>query len=111
MSLFRGLFVLLWVLLLAAPRIVEAAPQTDRCVILVSVDGLAGFYLDDPKADLPTLRRLAREGARAEGLSCSFPTVTWPNHTTLVTGVPPVKHGVIGNGYFDRKKATPVSLL
>jgi predicted AlkP superfamily pyrophosphatase or phosphodiesterase len=86
-------------------------PHKDRCVIMVSVDGLAGFYLDDPKADLPTLRRLAREGARADGLVCSFPTVTWPNHTTLVTGVPPVKHGVIGNSYLDRKTATSVSLL
>ncbi|HVX59913.1 MAG TPA: hypothetical protein VHC19_04920, partial [Pirellulales bacterium] len=45
-----------------------AEPHRDQCVILVSVDGLAGFYLDDPKADMPTLHRLAREGARAEGM-------------------------------------------
>jgi predicted AlkP superfamily pyrophosphatase or phosphodiesterase len=88
-----------------------AEPANDRCVILVSVDGLADFYLDDPKADLPTLRRLMRDGARAAGLECSFPTVTWPNHTTLVTGVPPAKHGVLGNNYLDRKSASPVALL
>jgi predicted AlkP superfamily pyrophosphatase or phosphodiesterase len=80
-------------------------------VILVSVDGLAGFYLDDPAADLPTLRRLAAKGARAEGLVCSFPTVTWPNHTTLVTGVTPTRHGVIGNGYIDRKSGQRVALI
>jgi predicted AlkP superfamily pyrophosphatase or phosphodiesterase len=88
-----------------------AEPQKDRCVILISVDGLANFYLDDPKADLPTLRKLAAEGARADGIVCSFPTVTWPNHTTLVTGVPPARHGVLGNSYYDRKEQKTVSLL
>jgi predicted AlkP superfamily pyrophosphatase or phosphodiesterase len=88
-----------------------AEPHSDRCVVLVSVDGLANFYLDDPKADMPTLRKLAREGARAQGMVCSFPTVTWPNHTTLVTGATPAKHGVIGNNYLDRKSATPVPFI
>lgn len=88
-----------------------AEPRADRCVILISVDGLANFYLDDPQADMPTLRRLIREGARAEGIVCSFPTVTWPNHTTLVTGVPPAKHGVLGNNYFDRETKKPVPLI
>ncbi len=89
----------------------RAEPREDRCVILISVDGLAGFYLDDPKAHMPTLRRLAKEGARADGLVCSFPTVTWPNHTTLVTGVPPSRHGVIGNNYLDRNSGEVVPLI
>ncbi len=88
-----------------------ASPPNDRCVVLVSIDGLAGFYLDDPRADMPTLRRMAKEGARADNMLCSFPTVTWPNHTTLVTGVPPAKHGVIGNNIFDRKTGKPVALI
>lgn len=88
-----------------------AEPQRDRCVILISVDGLANFYYDDPRADMPTLRRLAREGARASGMVCSFPTVTWPNHTTLVTGVPPAKHGVLANNYLDRKDGASVPLI
>ncbi|HEX3872189.1 MAG TPA: ectonucleotide pyrophosphatase/phosphodiesterase, partial [Pirellulales bacterium] len=96
---------------LAWASMASAAPRTDRCVVLVSIDGLAGFYLDDPRADMPTLRRLAREGARADAMLCSFPTVTWPNHTTLVTGVPPAKHGVIGNNFFDRASGKPVALI
>lgn len=88
-----------------------AEPNSNRCVILVSVDGLAGFYLDDPLAELPTLRRLAEQGARADGMVCSFPTVTWPNHTTLVTGVPPAKHGVIGNNYLDRKSGEKIPFI
>jgi predicted AlkP superfamily pyrophosphatase or phosphodiesterase len=90
----------------------SAEPQRDRCVILVSVDGLANFYLDDPRSDMPTIRKLAREGARARGgMVCSFPTVTWPNHTTLATGATPARHGVIGNSYLDRATGKPVSLL
>lgn len=88
-----------------------AQPHKDRSVILISLDGLAGFYLDDPKAELPTLRKLAEEGARASGMVCSFPTVTWPNHTTLVTGVKPGKHGVIGNSYLERSSAESVGLI
>jgi len=79
-----------------------APPASDRHVILISVDGLAHYYFDDPKAPMPTIRRLAAEGARAKWMRCSFPTVTWTNHTTLVTGVHPAKHGMIGNDYFDR---------
>jgi predicted AlkP superfamily pyrophosphatase or phosphodiesterase len=83
----------------------------DRHVVLISVDGLAAFYLNDPKADMPTIRRLAAQGAAAEGMLCSFPTVTWPNHTTLVTGVGPGRHGVFGNSYFDRQKQEVVRLI
>lgn len=106
----RGLSAVL-VLLGIATVSPGAEPAKDRCVILISVDGLAGFYLDDPRADLPTIRRLAAQGARASGTVCSFPTVTWPNHTTLVTGVSPARHGVIGNDYLDRKSAVKVTFL
>lgn len=105
-------FILTGTILSNLPQTCAAAePHSDRCVVLVSVDGLANFYLDDPKADMPTLRKLARDGARAQGMVCSFPTVTWPNHTTLVTGTTPAKHGVIGNNYLDRKSATPVPFI
>lgn len=72
-------------------------------VVLISVDGLAASYIDDPKADLPTLRMLAKQGARAEGMITTFPSVTWPSHTSLITGATAAKHGVIGNSVFDRR--------
>ena len=86
-------------------------PASERIVVLISLDGMAHYYMDDPKAEMPTIRRLAAEGARAQKMKASMPTVTWPNHTTLVTGVNPAKHGVIGNSYFDRSKDAIVSLL
>ena len=78
-------------------------------MILISIDGLASYYFDDPRAHIPTIRSLAANGARAMRMKCSFPSVTWPNHTTLVTGVEPGRHGVIANNYYDRqtKKTVP----
>lgn len=88
-----------------------AEPQRDRCVILVTLDGVANFYLDDPKAEMPVLRKLASEGARAEeGMISAFPTVTWPTHTALVTGATASRHGVVGNNYFDRNSGKSVPL-
>ncbi len=102
-ALVLGLFALAPVLLCAA----QPAPT----VILISVDGLASYYHNDPKAHIPTIRWMAENGARAERMEASFPTVTWPNHTTLVTGVHAGRHGVIGNNYYDRKENKNVPLI
>ena len=83
----------------------------DRIVVMMSIDGLANFYMDDPAAPMPTIRQLASEGAKAAGMRASDPTVTWPNHTTLVTGVPPARHGVVGNSYFNRVKGERVTVI
>lgn len=77
-------------------------PAKDRHVILVSLDGFPAAALDHPRAPIPTLRRLIREGAVASALRPVNPVVTWPNHTSLVTGVPPAVHGVLFNGLIER---------
>ncbi len=69
---------------------------------MLSIDGLASSALDDPALPLPALRGLAARGARARRLEAIFPTVTWPCHTSIVTGVSPARHGVVGNMTFDR---------
>lgn len=78
-----------------------AGPPAEH-VVLVTVDGLPAYLLDDPSAVLPNIRGLAARGARAEGMIVSNPSVTWPNHTTLVTGVYPAKHSVLFNGVLER---------
>src|SRR3954469_327045 len=97
--------------LLLLTTTLRADPAPDRIVVLISVDGLAHYYFADPKAEMPTMRKLAAEGARAKMMKASLPTVTWPNHTTLVTGVQPGKHGVIGNNYFDRTEGKVIPLI
>lgn len=89
----------------------SAEPKKDHHVILISVDGLAHYYFDDPKCHMPTIRAMASKGARAKWMGTSFPTVTWPNHTTLVTGVHAGRHGIIGNNYYDRAQNKVIPLI
>jgi predicted AlkP superfamily pyrophosphatase or phosphodiesterase len=84
---------------------VVATAATNHHVILITIDGGAAYYLQDPAAPLPTLRKLAAQGAMAEGMKVSNPSITWPNHTTLVTGVHPEKHSVLFNGVLVRPGA------
>lgn len=76
-----------------------AAFSQDRHVVLISLDGYPSYALRDPQTPAPTLRRLIREGAWAPaGMLAVNPTVTWPNHTAMVTGVDAARHEVIYNG-------------
>ena len=79
-----------------------AQPAKDRTVVLISLDGFPAFALEDPKASVPTLRKLAREGSFAPRMKGTNPTVTWPAHTTMITGVPPAQHRVLYNGMLFR---------
>ncbi len=68
-------------------------------VILVSIDGFRWDYFD--RGVTPTLQRLADDGVRSEGLIPAFPTKTFPNHYTAVTGLYPSEHGIVGNTMYD----------
>lgn len=91
-------FAILILLLLALPF---AASGRDRLppLILISIDGLHPRYLT--RQDAPTLTRLAREGVRAQWMNPSYPSLTFPNHYTLVTGLRPDHHGIINNTMHD----------
>lgn len=71
-------------------------------VIMISIDGFRADYLQ--KYQPPTLLSWAREGVQSEGLIPSFPTLTFPNHITLVTGLRPGHHGIVGNTFYDEKR-------
>src|SRR5579863_6007074 len=69
-------------------------------LVVVSVDGLDNRYLtnaDQMGLKIPNLRRLMREGQLSRGIIGVVPTVTWPSHTTMITGVDPIKHGILAN--------------
>ena len=76
------------------PIATEAPP-----VLLVSIDGFHPSYLD--RGMTPHLSRIAAEGVRADGLRPSYPTLTFPNHFTLVTGMRPARHGIVHNTMRD----------
>jgi len=82
-----------------APR--RAADAAQDPVILISIDGFRADYLD--RGFTPTLSALAADGVRAEALKPSFPTLTFPNHYTIVTGLYPDHHGIVNNRMVDPK--------
>src|SRR4051812_35650747 len=86
---------LLWVL--SGP--VAAAP-----LLVISIDGMRPDYVtqaDRHSLDIPYLRAMMKEGAYAQDVTGVNPTVTYPSHTTLVTGVAPAEHGIYNNTPFD----------
>lgn len=90
--------LLLFVLLLAACATSAQQPPERPVVILVSIDGYRADYLD--RGGSPVLAKLAQEGARA-AMRPSFPSKTFPNHYTLVTGLRPDRHGIVENSIED----------
>ncbi|QHN02893.1 alkaline phosphatase family protein [Granulicella sp. WH15] len=92
--------LLLSILCLATPQ-AQARPKT---VVVISVDGLRPDYVTEAEKRglvVPHLRRFITDGAYAEGVIGVVPTVTYPSHTTLMTGVWPSQHGIVANTTFD----------
>jgi predicted AlkP superfamily pyrophosphatase or phosphodiesterase len=75
------------------------AHNPDGPLILISIDGFRWDYLQ--RYEAPTLRQLAAAGAHIRSLTPSYPTKTFPNHYTLVTGQRPARHGIVGNWFYD----------
>jgi predicted AlkP superfamily pyrophosphatase or phosphodiesterase len=74
---------------------------------MISVDGLKPEYVLEADArglNIPYLRSLVSEGVYADGVIGVWPTITYPSHTTLVTGVSPAEHGIVANLEFDPQR-------
>jgi predicted AlkP superfamily pyrophosphatase or phosphodiesterase len=79
-----------------AADVVPTAPQT---VVLVSIDGFRWDYIRH--AEAAAIRAIAAQGVRATHMEAVFPTKTFPNHYSQVTGLYPESHGVVGNSMED----------
>jgi hypothetical protein len=93
---------LLWFALAALTAGCAARAPRPR-VVLISVDGLWARDLwraESAGVRLPTFDSLRQAGAFGAGVLGSFPSVTYPSHTTMITGVPPARHGVYANRIF-----------
>ena len=82
---------------------IPAVAPRERIVLVISLDGFPVEALSDARLPVPTLRKLIAQGAAVARMTVSNPSVTWPNHTTLVTGVRPIRHGVLYNGRLVRE--------
>jgi predicted AlkP superfamily pyrophosphatase or phosphodiesterase len=100
---FRGLTSAILLVIfscLGAGALAQEAPV----LVVISIDGLRPDYIteaDARGAKVPNLRRFMKEGAYADAVEGVVPTVTYPSHTTLMTGVWPAKHGIYANTTFD----------
>jgi predicted AlkP superfamily pyrophosphatase or phosphodiesterase len=87
------------VLAIAAASPSEAAAPAHKLLVL-SVDGLDWRYLRDRDAmglSIPNIRHLLAHGEVADGVVGVWPTITWPSHTSIITGVRPDQHGILSN--------------
>ncbi len=76
-------------------------------IVLISFDGFRPAYLD--RFDLPNFKRVAARGTRAQALVPVFPSLTFPNHYSLVTGLAAGRHGIVANTFFDPERQASYS--
>ncbi|CAM4256088.1 Predicted pyrophosphatase or phosphodiesterase, AlkP superfamily [Pedobacter westerhofensis] len=91
-----------------AGRSNTAEQQKKPYVILISADGFRYDYAKKYHAD--HLLELSSEGVRAKAMIPSFPSVTFPNHYTLVTGMYPSHHGLVGNSFYSAERNDQYSM-
>ncbi|KAH9948891.1 Phosphodiest-domain-containing protein [Amylocystis lapponica] len=70
-----------------------------RTALIVSIDGLRADYLD--RGLTPHLLEISKKGLRAKAMKPIFPTLTFPNHWALMTGLYAESHGIVGNNFWD----------
>lgn len=101
-SLMKRLFIGLISLL----AFTNASAQKVEHVVLITIDGFRpDFYLDEGW-NTPNLRAMMGKGFHAKGVTSVFPSMTYPSHTTIITGVRPAKHGIYFNAMFEPTGST-----
>ena len=86
--------------------LVQAQNRPSQHVVLISIDGFRSDFYLDKNWPAPNLQEMADQGARAEGVTGVFPSVTYPSHTTIVTGRKPADHGIYYNAPFEPEGQT-----
>lgn len=97
-----------FVLAAIAPPAFAQAPKPAPLTILISIDGFRADYMQRGKT--PALAAMAADGARS-AMRPSFPSITFPNHYTLVTGLRPDEHGIVDNTMEDVARPGVVFML
>ncbi len=82
--------------------------QSQPYVVMLSIDGFRHDYAEKYRAK--NLLEIAKNGASTEAMIPSFPSKTFPNHYTLVTGLRPAEHGIVGNSFYSRSKGRTYSI-
>ena len=78
--------------------------QQDQYVVLISLDGFRHDYIELHNAQ--HLGAIAKKGVRASSMTPVYPSNTFPNHISLITGLLPKHHGIVNNRFFDKSRPT-----
>ncbi|SHE51357.1 ectonucleotide pyrophosphatase/phosphodiesterase [Chryseobacterium sp. OV279] len=89
-------------------RINNAEAQTKPYVIMISTDGFRYDYAKKYQAE--NLLKLSSGGIQAKAMIPSYPSITFPNHWSLITGLYPSHHGLIDNFFYDYKRKEPYAM-
>jgi alkaline phosphatase D len=95
---------ILWILILKAVFVFGQQSEERPYVILISFDGFRYDYVKN--FNPPNFQLLISNGSHAEALIPSFPSKTFPNHYSIVTGLNPGTHGLVDNSFYDRARNT-----
>lgn len=76
---------------------IQAIAQPAKKVVLITIDGFRPEFYLDSNWHTPHLRAILKNGAYAKGVNSVFPSMTYPSHTSIITGVWPAKHGIYYN--------------
>ena len=94
----KNMFVLFLALFLTGSFSACKTTRQERYVVVLSMDGFRDDY--PGRGHTPTLDSLAKVGVRASFVPC-FPSVTFPNHYSMATGLHPNNHGLVNNSFYD----------
>ena len=86
---------------ITAGRYNSVAAQKKPYVILISIDGLRSDFVE--KFNAKSLQAYGKSGVVANYMTSAFPSLTFPNHYSIVTGLYPAHHGLVDNTFFDEK--------
>lgn len=102
------LFVFLIICSINTSVLLAFEPTNSPIVVLVSLDGFRWDYPD--RGFSPKINSIANEGVRALSLKPQFPTMTFPNHYSIITGLLPEHHGIIANNFMNKYDSSSFSL-
>ncbi len=80
--------------------------QKVKYVVLISVDGMRPEFYKDSSWPAPNMQQIKKEGLYADHVKPVFPSVTLPNHTSMITGALPARHGIYYNAPFEPEGPT-----
>lgn len=93
---------------LIADRVNSKEQEDKPYIILISADGFRYDFAD--KFNATNLQRLRSEGVWADYMQPSFPSLTFPNHYSIVTGLYPAHHGLVDNSFYDENRKASYSM-